>query len=151
MRTQPRTTNFDNLAGAIPDSRTAAQVVGSGTHYEPVVHYGTMPHWENCPPLKKPEDMTIKGRAMLSSFVGFRLGRLCVVGVLLDKRDDHRAAQWVVRCDCGHYEIRKHKALRSGKSVPFCVECRHFDRARRTYNQQGGHPIEHFAGKAYNK
>ena len=52
---------------------------------------------------------------------GLRNGRLVIIGLLAQrsknreqrKQGRRKMAQWVARCDCGRYEIRSAKAMRS--------------------------------------
>ena len=51
---------------------------------------------------------------------GFRRGRLVVVGLLKDSKN------WVARCDCGTYVVRKARSIKNEKNnQDRCEECRH--------------------------
>lgn len=104
--------------GRDPIDRTSAMMFAKGVA-SPVVTIAC-DHWEICPPLKKQvrygDDLT-----------GRRQGRMVVVGMYRDRK-----GRWVVRCDCGSFEIRTAKAIcNAGNNSDKCVKCRKTDQAKR--------------------
>jgi hypothetical protein len=101
-----------------PIDRTAAMMLSKGVAPPEITI--TCDHWEVCPPLKKP---AING----PDLSGHRQGRLVAVGM-----HKERQGRWVVRCDCGDFEIRTAKSLRNhANSADKCVKCRKIDQAKR--------------------
>ena len=105
--THIRTTNFDALAASAPLDRQASVVRdGSGEGWE-----GRVPafvdHWKAPPaPLcAKPEE--------IPDLTGRRIGRLTVVRFHRRKN----GGQWLVRCDCGDYEVRRSSVITDFKGT----------------------------------
>lgn len=100
-------------------NKTAALVVGTGTHYVP-----------NKKVLANDSDLPIATRLLTkaelrqSCFIdlaGARVGRFTVIGAARDF-----SGRWVVRCDCGTYSTRKTKAIKNSKNIQDrCEHCRH--------------------------
>lgn len=114
-------TIWDKIAVSRPATKTAAIVAG-----------GRGEHWESSrkpmpgqirqffPPDTRPVEHgtpDLKGR---------RFGRLVVYG-----RHAHNNS-WVVRCDCGAFETRRHRTLTRGKVDParMCSECEHIEQLK---------------------
>ena len=112
-----RTTNFDAIAAAAPLDRSASVVRdGSGDAYE-----GKVPSWHEhwtAPPL--PEGR-FSGRNGGDDLTGVRFGRGMVV--VRYHRSHRNGAQWLVRCPCGDYELRRSKAVRSADDEHVCQAC----------------------------
>lgn len=101
-----------------PIDRTAAMILGKGVA-PPAVKI-TCDHWEIRPQLKKhvSKDCDITGT---------RQGRLVAIGMHHDRND-----RWVVRCDCGSFELRTARAMKNpANSADKCVKCRRLDQAKR--------------------
>jgi hypothetical protein len=116
--------DFDAVAPLMPFDKTAAQVASKGEHF----------HWEPTGdqlhselPIRTrqatPREISDPGYVDLT---GAQIGRLRVAGIAsfssLEKR------RWVVRCQCGDYEIRRAKFIKrclSGENPvePMCMEC----------------------------
>ena len=78
--------------------------------------------------------------AAAKAMIGLRFGRFTVIGCLDIWK--HSRAKWIVRCDCGHYEIRSAKAIRNPVNAEDrCYECRHFLHSRQRYERLGPKPI----------
>ena len=97
-------------------NKTASKVLSKGEHFESnkkISH--TAYHSEVSLPTKKfpgpiKDDLT-----------GYKFGRFVVIGYL-GKRKDKTKALWLVRCNCGHYEIRKTKVIKSKKNIDACCD-----------------------------
>lgn len=131
-----RTTNFDALAAAAPLDRQASTIRdGSGDLWEAKISETTK-RWIAPPPLKPLASLSPPGRAFAREMVGQRFGRMVVLGVL-DDGGERKQASWVCRCDCGYYETKKAKSLRSPQESK-CSACigleqlQTLDRARST-------------------
>lgn len=116
--------DFDTVAPLMPFDKTASQVSARGeifeyTPPETVLHSDTpietrqATHREKLDPLFV--DMT-----------GIKGGRLTVIGIAASSLPDKR--RWVVRCQCGDYEVRRAKIIKSWLAEEFngyamCHEC----------------------------
>lgn len=113
-----RTTNFDVIAASAPLNREASVVRdGSGDQYEgkaPEYHA----HWK-APPL--PEDQ-FRPETGGEDMTGVRFGRMVVVRY--HRRHPRlRVAQWLVRCACGDYELRRTRAIKAAQEDHKCQVC----------------------------
>lgn len=125
-----RTTNFDALATAAPLDRQASIVRdGSGDHWEakiPEYHL----RWIAPPALRTIRSLEANAQKLAAEIVGKRHGRLVVLGILLEE-GRNKKARWVVRCDCGYYEARLAKTIRSGDpDRMMCCACDKADQLR---------------------
>lgn len=104
---------YERIAASTPVDRTASRVAARGVHYTPTVNIDC-PHWEACPKLgRRPQDV--------EDLSGQSLGRFTVVGFL---RMTHKGPSWVVRCACGAYETRQHRAIKRQADTFFgCRKC----------------------------
>lgn len=86
-------------------------------------------HWEVIPPV------ITKLKKGIPNLIGFRFGYLKVIGL-----SRHINGRWVVRCDCGAYEVRKAKAIRNKENFgDRCHVCRQkaFDIKDYIYSKTG--------------
>ncbi len=112
---------IDKTKGA-PVDRTAALVTSrSKIAFDPTAHLPARYRHSDKPfPMRR-----VSGdlKRDPNNITGLRSGRLVVLG-LLDQRSENRRkrkgkkgrrkmSQWVVRCDCGRYEVRSARAMRS--------------------------------------
>ena len=103
-----------NGSAIIPVDRVASRVIGEGSHHQPKKKFSVL-HWE-APPSIRP-----KPKGLRVDLTGKTFGRFTVLGVLAGVEN-----QWVVRCACGDYEIRRAKAINNPKNNRDCCEnCRH--------------------------
>ena len=112
-----RTTNLDALIASVPINKDAGMAVGqSGEHYEPDIGE-VRAHHETPPP-------TLPVPAVAAHMIGHRCGRLTVVG-FLGSPNPKKNAKWLVRCVCGRYEERKHRALMNeiNRTQDCCTRC----------------------------
>lgn len=94
-----------------PVDKLAAIVISKGVRFNPGKI--TCLHAEVCPPVSRIRPLTTQ------DLTGTRSGRLAVIGLHAKIK-----GRWVVRCDCGAYEVRTAKALRNPKNRnDRCVEC----------------------------
>lgn len=98
-----------------PINRNAYKVFSEGEKHDVVLneHKGYL-SWETCPPLKN--KFSYSGQLKVDRLVGKRKGNFTIKGVLLQEKET-RKALWVVRCDCGLYEVRTHKSLNNLNNV----------------------------------
>lgn len=98
-----------------PVDRTARMVTQRGEHWEAGLNKQAL-HSEvpiECRRFNKHD--------ALPDLTGRRVGRLTVQGLMYRSE----ASIWVVRCDCGMYEVRKRKALLNmGNQHDACGKCR---------------------------
>ena len=102
-----------------PINRLAKSVVRDGI--APVrrqIRVHNNPLYEICPPVDK-----FTGPAIYD-LTGKKFGRLTVIGFKLGPTPNQKGG-WVVRCDCGLFQIRRSKCLRtpSGDGSWMCDQC----------------------------
>lgn len=101
-----------------PIDRTAAKVTGPGIHYEPPKKNNGL-HWD-APPPTIPIPKHVRKNPQVVDCIGKKFGRFTVVGLYTE------SPLWLVRCNCGHYETRKQRAiLNPGNGSDCCDYCRH--------------------------
>jgi len=117
-----------------PIDRVAARVTLPGINYVPngrmTLSVPPIASAETPPPVNRPP-----GKQNLA---GMTIGRLTVIRYLGDKVDKEGMtvhSRWLVRCQCGTYELRRARSLRElGSSVDMChaqcVECQNFAKLR---------------------
>lgn len=114
-----RTTNFDRIAASAPLNTTASVVRdGSGEHWTPHKPFDQRVHSDVpipcAPPPQGATDLT-----------GLRAGRLLVIGFHSRRKKSGR--MWVVRCQCGAYEVRKGSKLTEDRPAAApeltCLDC----------------------------
>jgi hypothetical protein len=120
---------IERIVASVPLNRTAAAVVNEreGTHWTPEID-PNIPHFATPPPMRPiPPDM--------ESLVGRQFDRLTVVGLSVPRKSRHPWAQWVCRCTCGYYELRRGKALldHKGREPQMCARCQALVSARWRY------------------
>lgn len=125
-----RTTNFDALATSAPlDRQASAMRDGSGDQWEakiPDYHL----RWIAPPALRPVASLEPNAQVLAASLIGQRIGRVVVLGILLEETRKKKA-RWVVRCDCGYYEARIAKVLGSGDPARMmCAACDKVDQLR---------------------
>lgn len=105
-----------------PVDRIALRVVMPGIHYD--IPEGTIPdhHMHSSTPLPVRRIINqIKMSRGFCDLTGRRQGRLTVMGL-----SSNVNGKWVVRCQCGAYEVRSAKALMNPKNdSDRCWVCRH--------------------------
>ena len=102
-----------------PINRAAASVMAKGTSY--VYAGGTgCAEWKVAQPTQPPKPGIV-------DLTGVRFGRFTVVGYLKShKQSKQTHHMWLVRCACGTYSLRKHRAIqRATNADDRCSECRH--------------------------
>lgn len=127
-----RTMDFDRIASSAPLDATASAVRdGSGDLYDGP-NLGDRQHWK-APPLP----LALKP-LHLADLTGRRVGeRLTVVRFHGQSGKSTPVNVWLVRCDCGDYEVRQDKKIRNGgHPEDACAICAHArvlrERAART-------------------
>lgn len=120
----------------IPCDKSAAIVTSPGFQYAPDKRY-TQTIWDVSPQIHQ-TPMTIK------ELVGFRNGRVEVVGYYGKGNHGH---QWVVRCDCGRFEKRIGKRLKTAnkRSDEGCQECNHASHLRERIRYMEGQAVQRLA------
>lgn len=128
------------VAAGAPVNAQSARVLGRGVHWKPALELAPtyVRDEQGVPEIRKP----VPGALDLT---GHRFGRLVVKGLgakkpvseykKTRKKSEGKMAgkvpaAWVVRCDCGAYEHRKSKALRSGAAV-MCSHCAYLEAIKR--------------------
>ena len=109
---------MEEIAKRSPIDKTAALVVSRGVSYESGKVILTKESISPFPMKKTPSDTVC--------LIGVRRCRLVVLGMAAE-----HTGQWVCRCDCGVYVLRKSKALRNEANKDRCEECRHLAHLKR--------------------
>lgn len=114
------TGSMEKIGASKPVNKIAALVTSKGYTFEPErqTRPNGLPFWEH-----KPE--TNKVPANCPNLTGQRKGRFTVVGYYKStKRAKGSPSTWVVRCDCGMYEVRSGSALRNPMNdKDRCYDC----------------------------
>lgn len=107
-----RTMNFDAVGAAAPLDRQASVVRdGSGDLWDATIppHHQ---HWD-APPLAE------AGRpASAADLTGRQMGRM--IAVRYHRSHPKHGAQWLMRCVCGSYELRRAKAIQTNTDDDHC-------------------------------
>jgi len=122
-----------------PINRTARLVVSRGYHFDSRKINGSAVY--ETPPVSVPRPIGVPDLA------GKRIGRMTAVAYLGRKRKFTASGYgktiyyWSVRCDCGLYSVRRHRAILrpSNQDRDACERCRHLiylQRAER-YRREG--------------
>lgn len=111
--------NFDFIATSRPVDQVAARVLSPGEHYDP----------GKCQSHAMHSDLPIPTRPFPGlkehNLTGFRKGSLVVKGYAAEQDLKGKKSRWVVRCDCGYYEIRTAKSLKNpNNDDDRCAVCR---------------------------
>ena len=113
-----RTTNWDAVAASTPLNTTASVVRDSpGEHWTPLVMDQRIHSDVPIPCAVLPTGAP--------NLTGLRVGRLVVIGYHSRRKKNGR--MWVVRCQCGAYEVRKASKLTAERPADApeltCVDC----------------------------
>lgn len=139
---------FDAILASVPLNSTAAKVTSHGEHWRPEKPIPPhIQHWDAPPPMK-PFD----GNPVHTDFTGKKFGRFTVVGVLNLPGGKNRGMRWVVKCNCGDYEVRATQAIRLAVSSALpadtanyrCYVCHQWEVSKIRYVKRGSAPIETF-------
>lgn len=119
-----KTVNYDALAASAPLNMTAAVVRdGGGEHWE--AHVSDHEVWTDIPLPTQPVPENAEDLS------GRTFGRLRVVGYF---GSHHKAAaQWVVRCSCGGYGVRRSRAIRAAREDACCAKCNHAEHVKHVF------------------
>jgi hypothetical protein len=124
--------DFDTVAPLMPFDKMASQVTGRGEHFEWTAPEHVM-HSET-PIETRQAAYREKNDPRYVELTGSTFGRLKVIGI--SASSDHDKRRWVVRCQCGDYEIRKARYIKqclSGEQEgpAMCMECGYTQRLQR--------------------
>jgi hypothetical protein len=113
-----RTTDFDRIASSAPLNTTASVVRDSpGEHWSPQPKDDRIHSDVPIPCARLP--------AGAADLTGLRTGRLVIIGYHSRRKKNGR--MWVVRCQCGAYEVRKASKLTAerppGAPELTCMDC----------------------------
>ncbi len=94
-----------------PVNRVARRVVQSGTHYSPAERLCAT---EGMIASDTPLPMTDPKTDHQLAIIGLRRGRITVIGPYKEESPRRKNARYVIRCDCGRYELRNSKVIVNG-------------------------------------
>ena len=108
--------DYDDIIRSEPIDRLSRRVISKGIDYS----YNKVGNlfFEFCPPTKKfpgPKEHDLTGK---------RFGRFVVIGYT-----HYSSGRWVVRCDCGTYEIRRSIGLKNLNRA-LCCKCQQIERIK---------------------
>lgn len=132
-----KTTSWDRIVSSAPLNKDAALARdGRGENYEPNCRINPGSAHSDTPL------PTIRFGGGGENLTNVKFGRMTVIGVAKDTRQNDRGRAWVVRCACGNYEHRRTKAIRNTANAnDCCTKCRHLEylkrRDREGYTQGG--------------
>jgi hypothetical protein len=109
--------------------KEAKAVTSEGVHYEPTLPASSIITYDCKPATRQPNCFERKSKTFIS-LAGRRFGRFVVMGLSVDV-----PKRWVVRCDCGKYELRTSKYIKNAKNVTnaMCQYCLHARSTRNKY------------------
>lgn len=112
--------DFDFIATSRPVDATAARVLQKGEHYDPVKAKERFGHSDTPLPTGR-----YRGPASWD-MTGNRFGLFLVVGAVPGQVVTGFKTRWVVRCQCGAYEIRTTRAIKNPENAEIdrCAVCR---------------------------
>ena len=109
---------------SIPINKTAGMVTQKGIHFDPEIKIIDRLHTDIMPETRDPLPNS-------TDIIGVKNGSFTVVGLYR-----HCNNRWVVRCDCGRYELRTAKAMRNPKNdQDACIYCRKWRDIKKSYNK----------------
>lgn len=116
---------FEKILASVPQTRKDAVVLGGGIHYDHDI--GDKGRHSEFPLKIRRAKACEIGQPTFIDLTGVKVGWFKVLG-LYDDPLPHRRALWVVRCVCGHYEVRSARALKNPKNQnDKCYKCRHLE------------------------
>ena len=118
---------FERIIASAPVNKAAALAAGGkGETFETTWKF-SQEHFKAPPPYRAASTGV--------ELAGLKCGRLTVVGLFVEPVPRKKAARWVVRCQCGDYELRTARALRNPENAhDRCQLCHRTERLR-----SGGH------------
>ena len=119
---------IDRILASVPQTKKDAVALSGGIHYDHDV--GTMGLHSELPLKTRPVRPCEAGQNTFVDLTGAKVGWLRVLGIYDGKT--HKMAKWVVRCVCGHYEVRTSKALKNPNNQnDKCYKCRNLEYLRK--------------------
>ncbi len=123
-----------------PIDSVAGASMNKGAHFEPSQKFkiNTL-HWENKPPKQN------NNTAIQKDLRGIKFGLLTVIEYYC-KGKKNTGGRWLVKCVCGHYEVRTAKAIKNpNNNGDRCCNCRWLHKKRRTqYYKTTGDELDDF-------
>lgn len=118
---------IDRIITSVPQSRKDAVSLSGGIHYEYNVTKQQALHSETPLPVRRIKKCERLSPAFIDC-TGKKFGWFKVIGLYSARDGYKKKARWVVRCVCGHYEIRHQKAIVNPKTPnDKCYICQHLD------------------------
>lgn len=119
---------IEKILASVPQSKKDAVALSGGIHYDHDI--GDKGRYSEFPLKTRSIHKCESGQKTFINLTGAKVGWLRVLG-LFDDPLPHRRALWVVRCVCGHYEVRTSRALNNpGNQDDKCYKCRHLEYLR---------------------
>lgn len=116
-----RTSNWDAILASEPINRMAALAAAVGFSGDEETMLAKA---------KRDIEALEQGDPNFRNLVGLIKGRLTVVAYGGRAKRSTPGAQWIVRCKCGNYEVRRTRALREQNPNDRCEDCNQLQRLR---------------------
>jgi hypothetical protein len=121
--------SLKNTLTNVPLNKTAALVVGKGESYIP-----NLKKYPPCYHSKTPIATSRYPGSPENDLTGKRFERFRVIGYFRKGSVNHNS-MWVVRCDCGDYEVRRRDAFNPGQNKKLrnqcCINCQHLEELKK--------------------
>ena len=118
-----KTVDLSRIIASKPANKGVAMAMSGGAHFDDTV--GMSPgqrHFEAPCPLVDPCDYPVA--PSFADLRGYRMGRVIVIGLTTGITSSGGKALWLVRCECGDYEVRTSKAIKANACPDHCCgEC----------------------------
>lgn len=123
--------DLSRLAVSQPINKTAARVVSGGISFDDGKKILETRFHQDAPPRCIPPD-EYPDSPSFQDLRGVRVSRVVVVGYLGKLASSrHAHPMWLVRCDCGQYEARKARFLKTGTTgFHACARCEYTHRLK---------------------
>lgn len=133
-----KTTDMEVIRASLPVDRNALRGVLPGVHFKPV-RKDLQEQRPDCRarenPMKIRRDSVFPEiRRQMKEFTGKTFGKWTVVGYAKHQPPGKLTANWVVKCSCSRYEMRKLRSIRKASQTGDCCwECRNLQNITRSF------------------
>lgn len=120
---------YDRVASSAPVNADAARIYGARGERETLRPLPETVRHFDAPPKILPVPASAPNRT------GKKYGALTVIGYL-GPNSRNRGSEWLVRCLCGQYEVRRAKAVDKASPHDCCARCNQVRTAARSSQRQ---------------
>ena len=139
--------DISKIATLSPVNKTAGVVTGKGEPrhervFNPVSYRSTSPSMRVIPFTGLREH----------DFTGRRVGRFRVVGYCGRTKQRHnKRGRWLVKCDCGAYELRTAHALNNPDATQMCAGCEYTEKLKKGVEKTRGDKKMSYSDTAHDR